>query len=114
MTEKDREFNKKYHEEDIARKFEEKQIQNSEYLVTHTHKHANEVSKILNFNPKRFKIIPHGICVEQINHEKTTNSSTKDPSLFKAEFACAIVNFSSSIAERYLISEVTFPLTTFL
>ena len=62
----------------LTAKFEEKQIQNSEYLVTHTHKHANEVSKILNFNPKRFKIIPHGICVEQINHEKTTNSSTKD------------------------------------
>ena len=45
---------------------------------------------------------------------QATNSSEKDPSLFKDEFACAIVNFSSSIAERYLISDVTFPLTTFL
>jgi len=34
--------------------------------------------------------------------------------LFKAELACAIVNFSSSIADKYFISEVTFPLMTFL
>ena len=45
---------------------------------------------------------------------QATNSSTKEPSLFKAELACAIVYFSSSIAERYFISEVTFPLITFL
>ena len=45
---------------------------------------------------------------------QATNSSTKDPSLFRAELAWAIVYFSSSIAERYLISEVTLPLTTFL
>ena len=38
----------------------------------------------------------------------------KDPFLSIAEFACAIVNFSSSIADKYLISEVTLPLTTFL
>ena len=43
-----------------------------------------------------------------------TNSSTNDPSLLRAELACAIVYFSSSMAERYFISEVTFPLTTFL
>ena len=43
-----------------------------------------------------------------------TNSSTNDPSLFITELACAIVYFSSSIADKYLISEVTFPLITFL
>ena len=45
---------------------------------------------------------------------QATNSSVKDPSLFKDELACAIVNFSSSMADRYFISEVTFPFTTFL
>ena len=45
---------------------------------------------------------------------QATNSSMKDPSLPIAEFACAIVNFSSSIADKYFISEVTLPLTTFL
>ena len=42
------------------------------------------------------------------------NSSEKEPSLFNAELAWAIVNFSSSIADRYLISEVTLPLIIFL
>ena len=45
---------------------------------------------------------------------QATNSSTNDPSLFKTELACAIVYFSSSIAERYFISLVTFPFTTLL
>ena len=45
---------------------------------------------------------------------QATNSSTNDPSLLIAELACAIVYFSSSIAERYLISEVTLPFNTFL
>ena len=45
---------------------------------------------------------------------QATSSSVKDPSLFNAELACAIVYFSSSIADKYFISEVTFPLETFL
>jgi len=45
---------------------------------------------------------------------QATNSSEKEPSLFRTEFACAMVNFSSSIADRYLMSEVTLPSTTFL
>ena len=36
------------------------------------------------------------------------------PSEFNLELACAIVYFSSSIADKYFISEVTFPFTTFL
>ena len=55
------------------------------------------------FESSKFKFFLHG-----------TNSSMKEPSLFIAELACAIVYFSSSIAERYLISEVTLPFTTFL
>ena len=43
-----------------------------------------------------------------------TSSSTNEPSLLIAELACAIVNFSSSIADRYLNSDVTLPLTTYL
>ena len=39
---------------------------------------------------------------------QATSSSTKDPSSFSFEFAWAIVNFSSSIADKYLISDVTF------
>ena len=45
---------------------------------------------------------------------QATNSSTNEPSLFNTELAWAIVYFSSSMADRYLISEVTLPLTTFL
>ena len=45
---------------------------------------------------------------------QATNSSIKEPSLFKGELACAIVYFSSSIADKYFISEVTFPFITFL
>ena len=45
---------------------------------------------------------------------QATNSSTNEPSLFNAEFAWAIVYFSSSIADKYFISDVTFPLTIFL
>ena len=43
-----------------------------------------------------------------------TNSSLNEPSLFNAELAWAIVNFSSSMADKYFISAVTFPLTIFL
>jgi len=43
-----------------------------------------------------------------------TNSSTKEPSLLKEELAWAIVYFSYSMADKYFISEVTFPFTTFL
>ena len=55
------------------------------------------------FDNSKFKFFLHA-----------TNSSSKDPSGLIAEFACAIVNFSSSIADKYFISDVTFPLTTFL
>ena len=41
-------------------------------------------------------------------------SSENEPSLFKIELAWAMVYFSSSIADKYFISEVTLPLTTFL
>ena len=45
---------------------------------------------------------------------QATNSSKNDPSLFRAELAWAIVYFSSSIADKYFISDVTFPFITFL
>ena len=41
-----------------------------------------------------------GNGLEVVKEIQATNSSTKEPSLLRAELACAIVYFSSSIAER--------------
>ena len=53
------------------------------------------------------------MIIQNLDFLHATNSSTNDPSLFIAELACAIVYFFS-IADKYFISEVTFPFTTFL
>ena len=56
----------------IASWFEKKQIEKSEYLVTHTKNHAALVKKQINLGHKKFKIIPHGICDTKIASEFTT------------------------------------------
>lgn len=45
----------------LAARFEENQIKRSDYLVTHTQKHANSVAQLLSLNPSRFQVIPHSI-----------------------------------------------------
>jgi len=49
----------------LAARFEEHQIKKSDYLVTHTHNHANSVAQLLSLNPSRFQIIPHSIRREE-------------------------------------------------
>ena len=53
--------------------FEEKQIHRSDHIVTHTQEHAKEVSNLLNLNPKKFDVIPHGICPKIRTEGKKTN-----------------------------------------
>ena len=57
----------------LAAKFEERQILRSNHLVTHTQNHANEVSRLLNLNPTRFKLIPHGISTKLRTEFKKSN-----------------------------------------
>jgi glycosyltransferase involved in cell wall biosynthesis len=49
----------------LAARFEEYQIKKSDFLVTHTHNHANSVGQLLSLNPSQFKIIPHSIRREK-------------------------------------------------
>lgn len=49
----------------LAARFEENQIKRSDYLVTHTQKHANTVAQLLSLSPARFEIIPHSIRREE-------------------------------------------------
>ena len=58
----------------LSANFEEKQIYLSEYIVTHTQKHAKEVSSLLNLSPNMFEVIPHGICPNLRTNAKKTNS----------------------------------------
>ena len=62
----------------LAARFEEKQILRSEHLVTHTKRHANEVSKLLRFTNGKFKIIPHGISTISYFQTQETESCSKD------------------------------------
>lgn len=52
----------------FAARFEESQIQRSEYLVTHTENHADLILKLLSIKDRRFQIIPHSIQINQNSH----------------------------------------------
>lgn len=61
----------------LTARFEEKQIQKSEYLVTHTKNHASVVSNLLGLRSNQFEIIPHGIFYK--NCTKKKYSVSKNP-----------------------------------
>ena len=66
----------------LAARFEEHQIKRSDYLVTHTHNHANSVAQLLSFSPARFQIIPHSIRREEPADSLISNKTDKVNILF--------------------------------
>lgn len=62
----------------LTANFEEKQILRSNFLVTHTLKHAEEVSEQLDLNPNSFSIIPHGISPSIRCKSKVQDSEKKN------------------------------------
>ena len=60
----------------LEAKLEKLQIKRSNSLVTHSHKHSEELEKELGISNKYFKIIPHGIPISQM-FKTPTKSKTK-------------------------------------
>jgi len=61
----------------IEAKLEKLQIKRSNSLVTHSHRHSEELEKELGISNKHFKIIPHGIPISP-KFKTSTKSKTKD------------------------------------
>ena len=61
----------------IEAKLEKLQIKRSNSLVTHSHRHSEELEKELGISNKHFKIIPHGIPISP-KFKTPTKSKTKD------------------------------------